>query len=95
MTRKKHEAAFKAKLVLEAIQEQKTLNQIASENDVHPNLLTRWKTDAIKGLPQLFLKDAGAIEKQQQLYERKIEELYTQIGKLTIELDWLKKKSKR
>jgi len=93
--KKKHEAEFKAKLVLEAIQEQKTINQIASENGVHPNLLNRWKADVIKGLPQLFLKDAGEIEKQRQVYERKINELYTQIGKLTTELEWLKKKSMR
>ena len=93
--RKKHEAELKAKLVLEAIREEKTLNQIASENNVHPNLLTRWKTDAIKGLPQLFLKNADEIGKLKQVYERKIEELYTQIGKLTTELEWLKKKSVR
>ena len=93
--KKMHEAELKAKLVLETLQEQRTLNEIASENGVHPNLLSRWKTDAIKGLPQLFLKETGEIEKQRQQYERKIEELYTQIGKLTIELDWLKKKSKR
>ena len=64
--RKNHEAKFKAEIVLEALREEKTINQIASENNVHPNLITRWKTDAIRGLPQLFLKDASGTEKQRQ-----------------------------
>ena len=93
--RKKHESEFKARLVLEALQEQKTINQIASENGVHPNILSRWKTDAIKGLPQLFIKETGELEKQRERYERHIEELYMQIGKLTTELEWMKKKSTR
>jgi len=93
--KKKHEAEFKASLVLEAIQEQRSINQIASEYGVHPNLLTRWKTDVIRCMPQFFVRDVGTMEKQRQVYEKKIEELYTQIGKLTTELEWLKKKSKR
>ena len=90
MTREKFVAVTKARLVLEVIQGKKTVNQIASENNINPIQLTRWKTDAIKNFFQLFLIDTSAV-KQQQSYERKIEELYTLIGKLTTELDCLKK----
>ena len=93
--KKMHTAEFKAKLAIEAIQEAKTVNQIASENGINPNLLSRWKTEAVNGLPQLFRRGLSAMEDQRRSYELKIEELYTQIGKLTMEADWLKKKSMR
>jgi putative transposase len=90
-----HTPEFKAKLVIEAMQEIKTVNQIASEKGINPNLLSRWKSEALSGLPQMFRKDTGEIAKQRQAYETKIEELYTQIGKLSTEVEWLKKKSGR
>ena len=90
-----HTAEFKAKLVIEAIQEARTVNQIASEHGINPNLLSRWKTEAVNGLPNLFRKGLSAMEEQRKAYEAKIEELYTQIGKLAMEADWLKKKSMR
>jgi transposase-like protein len=92
--KKTHTPEFKARLVIETIREMKTVNQIASENDIHPNLLSRWKVDAINGLPGIFRKEV-AFEKQRQDYEKKIEELYTQIGKLSTEAEWLKKKYSR
>ena len=93
--KKMHTAEFKAKLVIEAIQEARTVNQIASEYGINPNLLSRWKTEAVNGLPNLFRRGLSAMEDQRQTYEAKIDELYTQIGKLTMESDWLKKKSMR
>ena len=79
-------------MVIEAIQEARTVNQIASEHGINPNLLSRWKADAINNLPNLFRRGLTAMEEQRQAYETRIEELYTQIGKLTMEADWLKKK---
>ena len=93
--KKFHTAEFKARMVVEALREVKTTSQIASENELNPNLLTRWKTEAITNLPQLFRQGTSTIEKQRQEYEAKLEELYMQIGKLTTELEWLKKKSNR
>ena len=90
-----HTAEFKSRLVIEAIQGMRTVNQISSENGISPNLLTRWKTEAINGLPNLFRRGLSAMEEQRQAYETKIDELYLQIGKLTTELEWLKKKSSR
>lgn len=95
MQKKVHSAEFKARLVIEAIQELKMINQIASENGINPNLLSRWKSEAITNLPQIFSRDTAEADKMRQGYETKIEELYMQIGKLTTELEWLKKKSGR
>ena len=93
--KKTHTAELKAKLVIEALQEVRTVNQIASEHGINPNLLSRWKGEAVSGLPQVFRKETAEIAKQRQAYEAKIEELYTQIGKLSTEVEWLKKKSAR
>jgi len=87
-----HTPEFKAKLALEALREEKLLTQIASENSINPNMLSKWKSEAITGLPAIFRKEP-AENKLKAAYERKIEELYTQIGRLSTELDWLKKKS--
>ena len=86
----KHSPAFKAKVALEAIKEEKTSAEIASLFQVHPVQIRRWKTVAINGLTNLFSgkKNRDNLEK-----EELIEELYKQIGQLKVELDWLKKKS--
>ena len=82
--RKTYSPEFKAKLVMEVLRGERLLNEIASENNVHPNMLTRWKTDATNNFH---------IRKQAKDYEAQIEELYKQIGKLTAQYEWMKKKS--
>ena len=91
--KKNHTPEFKAKIVLEALREEKMINQIASENGIHPTIVTRWKKEAIANLPTLFCKDVPETEKLKVAYENKIEDLYKQIGRLTTDLEWLKKKS--
>ena len=87
---------FKAETTLEVLREQKTMTQIASERSVHPNQLTQWKKIALEGLPGLFEKGEGSqIEQLRADYEKQIEQLYTEIGKLTTQLNWLEKKSGR
>jgi len=93
MQRKNHSPEFKARIVLEALKEIKMINQIASENNINPNLVSRWKNEAVASLHTLFTKDSCETLKIQQEYEFKINELYNQIGKLSMELEWLKKKS--
>jgi len=93
--KKTHSAEFKARLVVEAMRETKTTNQIASENEINPNLLSRWKTEGINGLVWVFRQGTTMVEKERAEYEAKIDELYKQIGKLTTELEWVKKKSMR
>ena len=92
--RKHYPAAFKAEVVLELLREEKTMAQIASERQVHTTMLHRWRQIAIEGLPELFAHDdkRGA---QVAEYEKKIDELYGDIGRLTTEVKWLEKKGVR
>ena len=88
--RKSYTAAFKAKVALEAIKGQRTINEIASAFEVHPNQVTQWKKQAVSQLSEIFSNgraraDAADEELRNQLYQ--------QIGQLKVELDWLKKKS--
>jgi transposase-like protein len=90
MQRKKHSAEFKAKIALEAIKGLKTINEIASEAEVHPTQVTLWKKQLIEEIPTLFTNGRGQKEKSQ---EDLTALLYQQIGQLKVELDWIKKKS--
>lgn len=83
-------AEFKAKVALAAIQDQKTVQQLATAFDVHPTQIHQWKKQLLLGSVSLFqigeqAQDAAA----QQAREA---ELFEQIGRLNMELDWLKKK---
>ena len=91
-TRTTYSADFKAKLALEVIKGNRTLTEIASEAQVHPNLLTQWKRQLLESLPTVF-SDKRARENKEQ--EALTDQLYQQIGQLKVELDWLKKKSGR
>jgi transposase-like protein len=90
--RKQYTAAFEAKLVLELLTEQKSLSQLAAEHRVHPNVLRQWRDAALKELPTLFDKKDHSAEAQ-AAHERQVEELYAEIGRLTTQVAWLKKKS--
>ena len=90
MNRKKHSTAFKAKVALEAIKEQKTTSEIASEYGVHPSQIGRWRKHALVELPKIFSSDR---KKEERSTEELQSQLYQQIGQLKVELDWLKKKS--
>lgn len=83
-------AAFKAKVVQELLKEEKTLGQLATEYGVSTKQLGRWKSQVLENLPRLFEPEA---EKMQQQHEQQVQELYAEIGRLTTELSWLKKKS--
>jgi putative transposase len=89
-TRKRYSAEFKARVAIEAIREQKTINEIASRYEVHPNQVTTWKKQALSELPQLFSDGRARAEKAG---EELTAALYQQIGQLKVELDWLKKKA--
>ena len=91
--RKRHSAAFKAQVVQEVLKEEKTITQIASEYSVHPNQIGKWKAAALKGLPSLFDKEDVAQRAEKEAHEKQLQELYAQIGKLTTQVAWLKKKS--
>jgi len=88
--RKRYPPSFKAKVALEAIKEQKTSAELASQYQVHPAQIRNWKGVALKGLLDLF-SDRGKGKAQDN--ETLIAELYRQIGQQKVDLDWLKKKS--
>jgi len=91
--RKRLTANQKAQIALEILKEEKTMNQIASEFGVHPNVLYRVKKQTLENLPKLFTdENKGEIDRQAE-QERQINELYNEIGRLTTQLNWLKKKS--
>lgn len=89
--RKQYSGAFKAKIGLEALMGIKTTAQIARENQVHPLLVGQWKAIIRERLPQLFERGQGVPDDS----ERVIAQLHQKIGQLTVDLDWLKKKSKQ
>jgi transposase len=90
--RKQYTAAFKAQIVLEALKEIKTIAQIASEHQLHPNLVTKWKQEAIAELPVVFERKNTQAQTQ-EAQEHKVAQLYQEIGRLTTQVNWLKKKS--
>lgn len=91
--RKKHTSEFKTKIVLEILREEKTLAQIAAENEVHPNQVSKWKQDAIALLKSGMEDGRKKSDNEKEELKNKIHELYAQIGELTDKLNWLKKKS--
>ena len=87
------QAEQKAKIVLEVLREEKTLNEVAAMYEVHPNQLSRWKAEFLNNAGRVFSKETDEVEKVKQSYEKEKDELLKQIGKLSYEVSWLKKKS--
>lgn len=90
--RRRFDAAFKAKVALEAIKNEKTISQLSSEYKVHPNQILQWKKRLLSELPGIFSRNG---DKTKEDKEALTDELYKQIGQLKVELDWLKKKSEQ
>ena len=88
--RKQHSAQFKLKVALAAVKGEQTRNQIASDHSVHPGQVTEWKKKLLTEGKQLFERKAGRAAAAQASREA---ELYEQIGRLKMELEWLKKKA--
>ena len=86
--RKSYSPEFKAKVAIEAIKGEKTISQIASEFDVHPILVSKWKKQFLENSHKVFSSE-GNKEKELQ---KTIDELYKQIGQLKVERDFLSKK---
>ena len=83
----------KTKIVLAVLRGDKTINEIAGDYSVHPNLISRWKQAAIEGMPESFEDKRKKIDRSQyQEQEQKIERLQKMVGQREMELDWLKKK---
>jgi len=88
-SRKRYSSEFKAKVALEALKEQKTLNELAQQFQIHQNQISQWKKQLLDNAERVFLNNST---KSQREHDQLESQLYQQIGKLTVELDWLKKK---
>ncbi len=91
--RKRYSDTFKAEVVLELLKEEKTVAQIASARHVHPNQIYEWKSIVLRDLATLFSSDHKAETALKAEYEERLQELYAEIGRLTTQVNWLKKKS--
>ena len=85
---------YKANIVREILREEKSIAQLAAEHGIHPHQLYQWRDQALAGLPTLF---SGQSAKEQATkdasHAQQVHELYAQIGKLSTQLAWLKKKA--
>jgi transposase-like protein len=88
-TRKQYSPKFKAKVALEAVRGERTLSQLAAQFHVHPVQIGQWRKTALEQMPDLFID--GRKNKPSDADVEK-DALYEEIGRLKVELDWLKKK---
>ena len=87
--RKSHSSSFKAQVALAAVKGDRTINELASQFGVHPTLIHGWKKQLLVGAASVFASGS----KNQEPLEDKTAELYEQIGRLKVELDWVIKKA--
>jgi putative transposase len=87
--RKNHPAAFKAQVALAAVKGDRTINEVAAQFGVHPTLIHGWKKQLLAGAEAVFASGARAAAPP----DDRSAELFEQIGRLKVELDWVKKKA--
>ena len=88
MKRKSYTAAFKARVAVETIRGEQTISQIAARFEVHPSQVNLWKKQALQHLTEAFSMRRGKAKQQEEVRK---DELYGQIGRLKVDLDWLRK----
>ena len=89
--RKLHSSTFKAKVALAALKERKTVSELASQHGVHPTQIHHWKRQLFEGAVTIF--DNGSTSKRQEDFSKREAELFQEVGRLSMELEWLKKKA--
>jgi transposase-like protein len=91
-SRKNYSAELKSRVVLEMLREELTTSQISAKYGIHQTVLNKWRNVIIEGLPELFA-DPRKKSPAEREKDATIEDLYRQVGKLSMQLEWLKKKS--
>ena len=89
--RRTHSPEFKARIDMQVISGSKTIQEIAAYHAIHPIQVSQWKKQLLDGASELFTRGMKSKEKEEG--QAKEAELFQQIGKLQMELEWLKKKS--
>ena len=87
--KRKHGAGFIAKVALAAVKEVHTVSELASQFGVHPTQIHKWKRRLLDGAEELFVRPGESRQRD----DSDVAELYEQIGRLKMELEWLKKKA--
>lgn len=88
--RRKLTAEFKAQVALEALKGMETVSQIGARYEVHPNLVSKWKAALLNGASTIF---TSVIDKSEKESDKEIEKLERKVGQLTMEVEFLEKKS--
>ena len=86
--RKQHSDTLKARVALEALKGIKTMSELASEYNIHPNQISKWKTQLLESAAEVFARGNGGGKSEEELTAP----LYEEIGRLKMENNWLKKK---
>ncbi len=94
-SRKKFDAAFKAKVALEAIREDSTVPELAKRHGVHPNQIYAWKKQVLDNVASLFARGVSGVVEGEEERERQAAKLYAKIGQLTVERDFLARRPGR
>ncbi len=91
-TRRRFTAEFKARVALETLRGDKTVQEIAAKHKVHPNQVSTWKRQAIDGLSEVF---SNGVDRARRDHESEVRDLHAKIGELTVERDFLARGLKR
>jgi len=88
--RKQHSAGWKAKVALAAVKGDRTTSELAAKFQVHPTQVSQWKRELVEGAEEVFGRDR---EREYREQDALVADLYEQIGRLQMELGWMKKKA--